>query len=183
MASATRTRDHEEIRHWVEERGGIPTIVKGTGGLLRIDFVRGAKSGGREDSLEEVDWDRWFELFDQNELSFLHSPEEDSKFFKLVSASKGEKQDGSDRRASTSSERPNRGEDWNVVLVTKEDEGWVVEFEDEGDREVFRTKSEAVQHARGLAREHEPAELIIEKVDGEEEDRIHYGLPEEHAPA
>lgn len=86
MASAITTRDHDRIRRWTEERGGIPAVVKGTGGLLRIDFVEGTGSGGREDSLEEVSWDRWFELFDDNELSFLCSPEPDNRFFKLVEA-------------------------------------------------------------------------------------------------
>jgi hypothetical protein len=87
MASATSTRDHEQIRAWAEERGGVPTVVKGTEGLLRIDFVEGPRSGGREKSLEQVDWDRWFELFDESDLAFLFSPEPDSKFFKLVRAS------------------------------------------------------------------------------------------------
>jgi hypothetical protein len=87
MASAMRTRDHEQIRAWAEERGGVPTVVKGTDGLLRIDFVEGPRSGGRESSLEQVDWDRWFEVFDESDLSFLFSPESDSKFFKLVRAS------------------------------------------------------------------------------------------------
>jgi hemerythrin superfamily protein len=92
MASAISTRDHEEIRRWAEERGGVPTIVKGTGGLLRIDFTEGPQSGGREPSLEEVSWDEWFRIFDESQLTFLCSPEEDSKFFKLVAEEKaGEK--------------------------------------------------------------------------------------------
>jgi hypothetical protein len=41
MSSAAQTRDHNEIRRWVEDRGGIFTVVDGTGGLLRIDFVNG----------------------------------------------------------------------------------------------------------------------------------------------
>lgn len=85
MASGERTQDHGTIRKWVEARGGIPTIVKGTGGLLRIDFVEGARSGGREENLEEVSWERWFQLFDENDLVFLYSPEKESRFFKLVS--------------------------------------------------------------------------------------------------
>src|SRR5262245_24465258 len=41
--TAVRTRDHDEIRHWVEDRGGFPATVKATSedhhpGLLRIDF-------------------------------------------------------------------------------------------------------------------------------------------------
>jgi hypothetical protein len=86
MASAQSTQDHETIRRWADERGGVPVVVRGTEGLLRIDFVKGAKSGGREESLEEVGWDRWFDIFDQNHLKLLYSPEGDSKFFKLVSA-------------------------------------------------------------------------------------------------
>jgi hypothetical protein len=53
-----------------------------------------------------------------------------------------------------------------VVLVTKEDEGWVVEIEEDSHRETYRTKAEAVQDARELARKIQPSELIIEKVDG-----------------
>ncbi|NJK89873.1 MAG: TVP38/TMEM64 family protein [Myxococcales bacterium] len=91
MASAERTMSHEDIRKWVESRGGIPTVVKGTSGLLRIDFIEGAKSEGRSDSLREVSWDEWFRLFDENDLVFLHSPEEDSKFFKLVASNDDKK--------------------------------------------------------------------------------------------
>ena len=46
MASPARARD--EIRAWVQERGGIPTVVKRTEAWVRSDFVEGAGSGGRE---------------------------------------------------------------------------------------------------------------------------------------
>jgi hypothetical protein len=98
MASAKKTRDHDTIREWVESRGGIPTVVKGTEGLLRIDFVEGAESGGRESTLEETSWDEWFQIFDDNDLTFLHSPEDDSRFFKLV------RSDGSDDEEEESEE-------------------------------------------------------------------------------
>jgi hypothetical protein len=90
MSAAKVTTDHEEIRAWVEERGGFPAHVKRTGddrdlGLLRIDFP--GFSG--EASLERVDWDRWFKAFDDNGLAFLHQDEtaegEQSRFNKLVS--------------------------------------------------------------------------------------------------
>jgi hypothetical protein len=32
-----RTRDHETIRRWAEQRGGRPAMVEGTN-ILRIDF-------------------------------------------------------------------------------------------------------------------------------------------------
>jgi hypothetical protein len=93
MATSTtkQTTDHEEIRRWVEEHGGKPAVVRGTGGdgVLRIDFPGGAG----EDQLEHVSWDEWFRSFDRNGLAFLYQEQktsgEDSTFFKLV------KRDGS----------------------------------------------------------------------------------------
>jgi hypothetical protein len=72
MAQAKSTTDHDEIRKWVEERKGRPSRVKGTtaedeeGGILRIDF------GEPEESLEEISWDEFFEIFDDRELAFLY---------------------------------------------------------------------------------------------------------------
>ncbi|HET6228965.1 MAG TPA: hypothetical protein VFE05_02735 [Longimicrobiaceae bacterium] len=84
MSAAKKTKDHDEIRRWVEDRGGIPTIVDGTGGLLRIDFVEGKGSGGREENLEETSWDEWFRIFDDRDLTFLFTPEGESRFNKLI---------------------------------------------------------------------------------------------------
>ena len=83
------TTDHEEIRRWVEARGGRPARVKGTGdgsdpGLLRIDFPGGAG----EESLEPISWEEWFRKFEENNLAFLYQETketgEPSTFFKLV---------------------------------------------------------------------------------------------------
>lgn len=93
MAGGTkRTADHETIRQWVEERGGLPATVNGTGdpeeaGILRIDFP--GYSGS--DSLEEISWEEFFEKFDEKNLVFLYQDEmrsgEESRFFKLVNRS------------------------------------------------------------------------------------------------
>lgn len=90
MASETKkTTDHEEIRRWVQEHDGKPASVKGTdagdeAGVLRIDFPGGAG----EDQLEHVDWEVWFEKFEENGLALLYQEQkasgEDSTFFKLV---------------------------------------------------------------------------------------------------
>ena len=94
MSEAKTTTDHDEIRKWVEERGGHPARVKGTedksgGGLLRIDYP--GYSG--EGKLEEISWDEFFEEFDDSELAFLHQDKtadgEQSRFSKLVSREKG----------------------------------------------------------------------------------------------
>jgi hypothetical protein len=91
MATSTtkQTTDHETIRRWVEEHGGKPAVVRGTGsggadGVLRIDFPGGAG----DDQLEHVSWDEWFQAFDENGLAFLYQEQkaggEDSTFFKLI---------------------------------------------------------------------------------------------------
>ena len=86
---AKQTTDHDEIRRWVQERGGKPPRVKGTGsgddpGVLRVDFP----GVGEEDRLEEIPWDEWFDKFEQENLVFLYQDEvksgEESRFFKLV---------------------------------------------------------------------------------------------------
>ena len=45
-----RTRDHETIRRWAEQRGGRPAMVEGTN-ILRIDF------GEPEEKLKPVSWE------------------------------------------------------------------------------------------------------------------------------
>jgi len=83
--------DHDEIRRWVEERGGRPATIAGTGkkneeaGLLRIDFPGGAG----DPPLEEITWEAFFEKFDEANLALIYQDdeEEDEKnyFCKFVS--------------------------------------------------------------------------------------------------
>jgi len=86
MATAKRTTDHEEIRRWVEARGGCPAHVKDSGndeddpGILRIDYP--GYSG--QQSLETISWDEFFDAFDENNLAFLYQDEKDSRFSKFV---------------------------------------------------------------------------------------------------
>jgi len=97
MSAAERTTDHDTIRAWIEARKGRPSIVRATadngrsGGLLRIDF------GKPEDELEEVDWDEFFRIFDENDLVFLHQDKtaegKQSRFSKFVSADSGDDED------------------------------------------------------------------------------------------
>jgi hypothetical protein len=83
------TTDHEEIRAWVEERGGRPACVKGTDSgdtcLLRIDYPGFAG----EDRLEPIEWEEFFEIFDEQELVFLFQEQtkdcQPSRFSKFVS--------------------------------------------------------------------------------------------------
>jgi len=85
-----RTTDHDEIRKWVESRGGKPATVAGTAkggeqaGLLRIDFPTGASNP----PLEPISWEDFFEKFDQEKLAMIYQEEkadgEESTFCKFV---------------------------------------------------------------------------------------------------
>ncbi|MEB3357773.1 MAG: hypothetical protein VKK04_13675 [Synechococcales bacterium] len=91
-AGTKQTTNHEEIKQWVESRGGFPATVKSTKddgepGLLRIDFP--GYSG--EDSLERIEWDAFFDKFEESQLAMIYQEElksgEESRFCKLISRS------------------------------------------------------------------------------------------------
>lgn len=84
-----QTTDHDQIRRWVEQRGGRPARVRGTGGvddpgMLRIEMP----GGGGDDDLEPITWDDFFEKFEREKLAFLYHEQTEegqpSRFSKLV---------------------------------------------------------------------------------------------------
>lgn len=118
--SAHALTDHEEIRNWAEERGARPTCVRGTGGeedvgIIRLDFP--GYSG--QDSLQTIEWDEWFQKFDENNLALLVQEEtargQQSNFNKLVSRDTAEernemqtrnhREEGRNRRSTRRSSR------------------------------------------------------------------------------
>jgi hypothetical protein len=84
MSEAKTTTDPQEIRKWTEQRHGFPARVKdsGKGGILRIDF------GEPEEGLEKIDWERFFDIFEKNQLAFLYQDKtkdgKTSRFNKFV---------------------------------------------------------------------------------------------------
>lgn len=72
-----RTTDHNEIRHWVEARGGKPATIAGTekgneeAGLLRIDMPGGSSNP----PLQPISWNDFFEKFDQEKLAMIYQQE------------------------------------------------------------------------------------------------------------
>lgn len=80
-----RTIDHEEIREWIEERGGRPSVVVQDGEmteLLRVDF------DDSKETLEEISWEDFFEIFESSGLAFLYQEEtskgKKSRFNKFI---------------------------------------------------------------------------------------------------
>jgi hypothetical protein len=91
QASSKTTTDHDQIREWAEQRGGIPACVQGTGdsddvGIIRIEFPDAPNS--RDQKLQEIDWDEFFEKFDDQGLALLYQETlasgETSNFYKII---------------------------------------------------------------------------------------------------
>jgi hypothetical protein len=113
MASRNSSRvltDHDEIRSWAEERDARPSAVQRTHtddsvGIIRLDFP--GYSG--ENSLEEIEWDEWFDKFDDNNLALVVQDEtaggERSNFNKIVNRDSVESGGGSRSRAKKTSAR------------------------------------------------------------------------------
>ncbi|WP_128290695.1 hypothetical protein [Afifella aestuarii] len=88
MSEAHKLIRHEDIKKWVEERGGKPAMVSATAtegdgvGVLRIDF------GDADEGLESITWETWFETFEGGNLALLVQNEtaggRTSRFNKIV---------------------------------------------------------------------------------------------------
>ena len=76
-----RTHDHARIKHWVENRGGTPSVVDGTWdgkkGELRIDF------GESDEILSEITWDDFFSMLEGGNLDLIYQKNSDSSEYKF----------------------------------------------------------------------------------------------------
>ena len=77
-----RTHDHDRIQHWVENRGGRPAVVESTWdgkrGELRIDF------GESDESLVEITWVDFFNIFEERQLDFVYLKNSDSITYQFI---------------------------------------------------------------------------------------------------
>ncbi len=113
--SANTTTDHGEIRRWAETGGGVPACVKGTGssedvGMIRIEFP-GAPNA-RDEKLQPIDWDEFFDKFDEHKLALLYQDRtaggQRSNFYKLVSRDTARRGRNASARSGSSSGRRSR---------------------------------------------------------------------------
>ncbi len=107
MAQAKVTTDHEDILKWAEARGGRPAAFHSTQskdgtGIIRIEFP-GAPNA-KDDNLEEISWDEFFEKFDEANLALLYQEEtargQRSNFNKLVGRETAEAREHGESHAS-----------------------------------------------------------------------------------
>lgn len=158
MAQARATIEHEVIKQWVEERGGCPAHVKGSGsmndpGILRIDYP-GFKG---QHTLEAISWEEFFEAFEDTELAFLYQDEKDSRFSKLVS------RDRVDLEAS--GKHNGRDEDEEV----EEYEEYEEEAE-EGLDEAYASRAGGPDAIELLSEQHREVEALFEKLESAKSD-------------
>src|SRR5258708_38507439 len=78
MADTKITTDHDEIRQWAEARGGRPAAVRATHrkddpGIIRIEFPKAPNA--KDEALEEITWEEFFEKFDEAGLALLYKEE------------------------------------------------------------------------------------------------------------
>lgn len=84
---ANSTTDHNTIRRWINERDGVPAVVNTNGEnteILRVDFQ---DADNEDENLVTISWERFFEIFDDNNLAFLYQDETDgnkSRFNKFI---------------------------------------------------------------------------------------------------
>lgn len=106
-ASSHVLTDREEIREWAESRGGKPAMVKGTGGkdetgIIRLMFPDAPNH--KDDKLEEISWDEFFEKFDESDLALMVQDHRadggESLFNKLVSRETADAREHGDNHAS-----------------------------------------------------------------------------------
>ncbi len=75
-ADRRTTIDHETVRQWVERRDGHPAAVAPDApeeaGLLRILFP-----GDDDEHVERLDWETFFERFEDQELALVYREEVD----------------------------------------------------------------------------------------------------------
>lgn len=86
---ALATRNHEVIKGWAEGREAKPATIPGTEHDSRLGVLRFNFPGFTDGRLKEVDWNEWFESFDERQLVFLFQEHlrngHVSNFFKLDS--------------------------------------------------------------------------------------------------
>jgi hypothetical protein len=83
------TTDHDTIKKWIMERGGKPVVERGLCDEIRMLYIHFPDSEDIDRKTEELSWEDFFTLFEQNDLEFLYQEKtldgKQSRFGKFVS--------------------------------------------------------------------------------------------------
>lgn len=184
MASAKTTTNHKTIKKWVEARGGSPARVKGTGadeddpGILRIDFP--GYSG--EDSLEHIEWDEFFDAFEDNELAFLFQDEKNSRFNKLIARNGAAAETGDEEEEEEEEYEEETGEMDAVDLLESQHRDVEALFEQLREAESARERGQLFAELADQLAAHTKIEetIFYPKVCDEDTSELLHHSVEEH---
>lgn len=100
MVDTTTLTERDEIRNWAAARGGMPAIQEAdpavhNEAVLRIVFGQEAyedqdmppRPDSTRASLSLIDWDEWFQLFEERELALVVAvdpPGRHSQFHEII---------------------------------------------------------------------------------------------------
>lgn len=78
------TTDHDEIRTWIQSRGGVPQKVYNANALsdkpgLRIKFTNETLNTGRKLKAKDVPWEEFFRDFEKMHLAFVYDNSNENK--------------------------------------------------------------------------------------------------------
>lgn len=73
--------NHEEIKSWAKKNDMKPATVRDENESVDTSLLRFTDGG--EENLHNINWEHFFELFEQNKLAVI--VEDDSKFNKIIS--------------------------------------------------------------------------------------------------
>jgi len=82
---AKATQDHAEIRGWVAARGGLPAHKKGSSSPEILGVYFGPDD---DETLADISWEQFFEVFDRRSLAMLLAEEPDSRWYKIIGQKK-----------------------------------------------------------------------------------------------
>lgn len=89
MSKRVTTMDHEEIKNWISKHNGKPVLIeeeKSEGPLTSLS-VKFQDEKIPVEVKEELDWPRFFEIFEQKMLAFQYDEEDGegkNKNFRIV---------------------------------------------------------------------------------------------------
>ena len=128
--------DHDSIKRWAREHGARPALVKGTTRPNDANALQLAMEGTTQDGrLEPIDWDDWFQRFDESGLALMvdDSAASANKLVPRVAASAGR---ATTKRGPASNNKPAATEDEDDDLFDDSEDELDDEFdEDEDDRD------------------------------------------------
>jgi hypothetical protein len=83
ITTSQETKDHQIIREWIDERQGAPAVIRNSNSHTGNSPLR-IKFDETTDELQEISWEEFFKIFDEQELTFLYDTDRSSRLSKFI---------------------------------------------------------------------------------------------------